>query len=177
MSDPQLDKETVVRCWVCCGHVLHRPTQITPCIRCHMKYHDIDQCTIVSVTPTIIVKLVAHTISHLHYAGALMICIDVYMSSTANIEVWEWKGNFIPHSLYWVYLLIHTGIKVNHVSKKGPDHDDPNVTVVPYRSHHIALDPHIALQPSSIICSRDVGSSVSLLMTVQHLASITLWAL
>ena len=52
---------------VCCQLVLHYPPQITESIGCSVKYHDIDQCSIIRLTPNITVKLVTHTVSHLHW--------------------------------------------------------------------------------------------------------------
>ena len=66
ISDFHFGEDITTYSCVCCWHMLHYPPQITPCIGCHVKYHDIDQC-ITRVTPTIIVKLTAHTISHLYW--------------------------------------------------------------------------------------------------------------
>ena len=34
------------------------------------------------------------------------------------VDVWEWMSNFIPHFLMDIITML--GLKLNHVSKKGP---------------------------------------------------------
>ena len=46
-------------------------------------------------------------------ANAILICEN---QSTGAVEVWEWLGNFILHTLLGMWLLIHAGIvdQINH---------------------------------------------------------------
>ena len=40
--------------------------------------------------------------------------------SGCTFEIWEWISNFIPHFTEHVINLFLLGLKLNHVSEKGP---------------------------------------------------------
>ena len=57
--------------------------------------------------------------NQIHYKVWDEITYSFLNCNGAAVEVLEWISNFISHFI-WNVIIIHSGLKLNHVSKRGP---------------------------------------------------------